>query len=120
VQFDPNDFQKMMQEAQKVQEQMKEIQENLVKMRVSDESGGGLVKATVSPKGVAELTIHPTLIEEGPKVIAELVIAAINGAMKKLEETSKKQIAQLTAGIKLPPELSGKIGGEGSDGSKEG
>ena len=110
------DMMKMMGKVKEVQARMKEAQENLVHLKVSGESGGGMVKATVNgKKQVIEIDIDPAILKAEDKVlIQDLVIAAINIASDKAEVMAKEELKKSTEGM-LPNipgmDLSSLLGG---------
>jgi DNA-binding YbaB/EbfC family protein len=95
----------MMKEAQKMQERMQEAQQQLSKLIVSGESGGGMVKVEMNGRhDVTNVKINPSILEE-VEMLEDLVLAAINDAVQKVEKQSKEKISQLTAGLNLPTDL---------------
>lgn len=99
---------KMMQQAKKMQENMQKMQEELAAMELTGEAGGGMVNVVVGgDRSVRRIEIDPALWEEQDKALVEdLVAAAINNAMQKVEETSKQQQQGLMSGMSLPPGFS--------------
>jgi len=95
----------LMQQAQKMQEKMQEAQQKLADIEVQGESGGGLVKITLTGKNQARrISIDASLYEENDKeMLEDLVVAAINDAVQKVESKNKDSMADMTAGIPLPP-----------------
>lgn len=95
----------LMQQAQKMQEKMLEAQENLAKMEVTGEAGGGLVKVVMTGKHQAKkISIDASLFaEEDQEMLEDLVAAAINDAVQKIEKENKGTMADMTSGIPLPP-----------------
>jgi DNA-binding YbaB/EbfC family protein len=94
----------LMKEAQKMQERMQQAQQELTEMMVFGEAGGGMVRIEMNGRHDALKTkINPSLLEEGIDMIEDLVTAAINDAVRKVEKASKDKIAKLTAGMQLPP-----------------
>jgi len=95
------DMMKMMGKMKEVQARMKEAQENLVHVKATGESGGGMVKATVNgKKQLIELDIDPTILKADDKVlIQDLSIAAINKAMEEAEILAKEEIKKSTEGL---------------------
>jgi DNA-binding YbaB/EbfC family protein len=95
----------LMQQAQKMQEKMQEAQQKLADIEVQGESGGGLVKITLTGKHQARrISIDASLYEENDKeMLEDLVVAAINDAVQKVESKNKDSMADMTAGIPLPP-----------------
>jgi DNA-binding YbaB/EbfC family protein len=110
------DMMKMMGKVKEVQARMKEAQDNLVNLKVSGESGGGMVKATVNgKKQVIAIDIDPTILKADDKIlIQDLVIAAVNIASEKAEVLAKEELRKSTEGM-LPNipgmDLSGMMGG---------
>lgn len=102
---------KLMQEAQKMQEKMQEAQKEIANLEVEGTAGGGMVTIRMSGRYDAKsVKINPSLVDEDIEVIEDLVAAAINDAVRKVESTSKDRIGKLTAGIQLPPGFPGGIG----------
>lgn len=95
------DMMKMMGKMKEVQARMKEAQDNLGNMRVSAESGAGLVRATVTgKKQLVSLDIDPSLMKADDKVILQdLVIAAVNKANEEAEVAAKEEIRKSTEGL---------------------
>lgn len=95
------DMMKMMGKMKEVQARMKEAQDNLVHIKASAESGGGMVKATVNgKKQVIDLDIDPTILKADDKVlIQDLSIAAINKAMEEVEVLVKEALRKSTEGL---------------------
>jgi DNA-binding YbaB/EbfC family protein len=89
--------------AQQVQEGAKVLQEQLEKMEIQGESGGGLVKVIVSgnqePKRVE---IAPEALGEGVEVLSDLVTAAMKDAYNKSTATMRESMEELTSGLELP------------------
>lgn len=99
---------KMMQQAKKMQENMKQMQEELADLEASGESGGGMVKVTVSGHHqVKRINIDDSLLADNDKSLLEdLVAAAVNAAMQKVEETTKSKQKDMMSGMSLPPGFS--------------
>jgi DNA-binding YbaB/EbfC family protein len=73
-------------------------------MEVTGEAGGGMVKVTMNGRHDARsVEIDPSLIGDDVQMLEDLVSAAINDAVRKIEVTTKEQMAGLTAGLNLPP-----------------
>jgi nucleoid-associated protein EbfC len=106
----------LLKQAQSMQEQMQKAQQELVEMQVTGEAGGGLVKVTMNGRhDVSKVSIDKSLIvDEDKEMIEELVAAAVNDAVRKIEKTSRDKIEALASGIKMPKDLSDLMGGEGS------
>lgn len=95
----------LMKQAQQMQERMQKIQEEVAKMEVTGESGAGMVKVTMSGGHSCRLVeIDPSLfVEDDKEMLEDLVAAAINDAARRIEETQKEKMAQVTGGMSLPP-----------------
>ncbi|MDH5597687.1 MAG: YbaB/EbfC family nucleoid-associated protein [Cyclobacteriaceae bacterium] len=94
------DMMKMLGKVKELQDKMKEAQENLAKITVDAESGGGVVKATVNgKKQVIKLEIDEMMLKpEDKEMVQDLVIAAINKAMAEAEILAKEEIRKSTEG----------------------
>ncbi|PPC89087.1 MAG: YbaB/EbfC family nucleoid-associated protein [Methylobacter sp.] len=94
----------LMQQAQKMQEDLKKAQEEIASMQVMGESGGGLVTILMTGKReVRKVTIDPSLLGEDKDMLEDLVAAAINDAVNKVAKMKKERMSDITAGIPMPP-----------------
>ena len=94
----------IMQQAQKMQEDLKKAQEELSLMQVLGESGGGLVTIVMTGKREArKVTIDDSLLGDDKDMLEDLVAAAINDAVNKVGKMKKEKMSDVTAGIPLPP-----------------
>ena len=94
----------LMKQAQEMQANMQKAQEKLADMEVTGESGGGLVKVTMTGKHeVRRVAIDDSLMSDDKDMLEDLVAAAINDATHKVEATTQEQMSSLTAGMNLPP-----------------
>jgi DNA-binding YbaB/EbfC family protein len=94
----------LMKQAQEMQANMQKAQEKLADMEVTGESGGGLVKVTMTGKHeVRRVVIDDSLLSDDKDMLEDLVAAAINDATHKVETTTQEQMSSLTAGMNLPP-----------------
>ena len=94
----------IMQQAQKMQENLKKAQQELELMQVIGESGGGLVTIVMTGKREArKVTIDPSLVGEDKDMLEDLVAAAINDAVNKVGKMKKEKMAEITAGLPIPP-----------------
>lgn len=95
---------KIMQQAQKMQEDMAKMQEELAKVEVTGTAGGGMVNVTMTCRhDVRKVEIDPSLMEDDKEMLEDLIAAAVNDAVRKIEQTSKEKMSGLTAGMGLPP-----------------
>jgi DNA-binding YbaB/EbfC family protein len=97
----------LMQQAQKMQEQMKRAQEEIAKMEVEGSAGGGMVNvAMTGAHEVRRVKIDRALFADDPEMAEDLVAAAINDAVNKVAAMSKEKLGGLTSGMNLPPGMS--------------
>ena len=94
----------LMKQAQAMQENMKQAQDAIAAMEVEGQAGGGMVKVVMTGRhDVKRVTIAPTLLSEDKDMLEDLVAAAMNDAVRKVEVESQQKMAGLTAGMPLPP-----------------
>ena len=94
----------LMKQAQAMQENMQKAQDEIAKMEITGESGGGLVKVTLTGKHEARrVEIDDSLVGEDKEMLEDLVAAAINDATHKLEATTQERMSGMTDGLNLPP-----------------
>ncbi len=94
----------LLQQAQKMQEALKQAQEKLAQEEIVGESGGGMVQITMNGRHqVKRVEIDPSLLSEEKEMLEDLVAAAINSAVQKIEERTQENMAGLTEGLPLPP-----------------
>jgi len=94
----------MMKKAQEMQENMQNAQQQLAKMEVTGESGGGLVQVVM--RGTHEVNrvhIDATLVGEDKDMLEDLVAAAINDAVHKVGKANQEMMQDMTSGLNLPP-----------------
>ena len=98
------DIKQIMQQAQQFQQKMAEVQEELAGKQVSSSVGGGMVRATVNGKNeLIGLTIEKEVIDPSdPKMLQDLVVAAVNEAMRQAQDMAKGEMAKLTGGLNIP------------------
>ncbi len=98
---------KMMKAAQEMQTKMAALQEEMHNMKVTGESGAGLVKATVTAKGeLVALDIDPSIFNPDEKeVVEDLILAAIKDAQMKGSDLSQAEMRKLTEGMGLPADM---------------
>jgi DNA-binding YbaB/EbfC family protein len=94
----------LMQQAQKMQENVKRLQDELAGVEVEGQSGAGLVKVILTCKFKARrVTIDPSLLGEDRDMLEDLIVAAFNDAVRRAEEATQERMATVTAGMPLPP-----------------
>ncbi len=94
----------LMQQAQKVQEELKKAQEELALMQVQGESGGGLVTVVMTGKReVRKITIDDSLVGDDKDMLEDLVAAAVNDAVHKVAKMKEEKMSEFTSGFPMPP-----------------
>lgn len=94
----------LMKQAQQMQADMQKAQEEMASMAVTGESGAGMVRITMSCKHqVHALQIDDTLLGDDKDMLEDLVVAAFNDALRKVEKTVQEKFSGMTAGMGLPP-----------------
>ena len=97
----------LMKQAQQIQANMKKAQEEMASLVVTGESGGGMVRITMSCQHqVRTLEIEDTLIGDDKDMLEDLIVAAFNDAVKKVEQAVQEKFAGAAAGMGLPPGIS--------------
>ena len=100
----PGNMQSMLRQAQKMQEDMANLQEELKTREYTATVGGGAVTAVVDGcYQVKALTIKPEVVDpEDVEMLADLVTAAVNEAMRQVTTTSEREMGAITGGMNLP------------------
>ena len=94
---------KLMQQAQKMQEEMQKLQQEKENIEAQGEAGAGLVKVVMTGKyDVKRVEIDPSLLSEEKEILEDLVAAAVNDAVRRIEEKNKDDMSNLTQGLNLP------------------
>jgi len=94
----------LMKQAQMMQENMKKMQEQLASVEVEGAAGAGMVKVTMTCRyDVKRVSIDPSLLADDKDMLEDLVAAAMNDAVRKVESTSQEKMGALTSGMGLPP-----------------
>lgn len=95
----------MMKKVQKLQSQMKTMQEDLKKRTVEVTAGGGAVKVVINgDKELQSLTIDKAAVDpEDVEMLQDLVMAAVNESIKKVDDMMAAEMGKLTSGLGLPP-----------------
>ena len=93
----------LMQQAQRMQEQIKQAQEDLAGIEVTGQSGGGVVKITLNGQmETRRVRIDPTALADA-EMLEDLLAAAFNDAVNKVQEASRARMSEATAGMPIPP-----------------
>lgn len=94
----------LMKQAQEMQANMQKMQEELANAEVTGESGAGLVKVTMTGRhDVRDVKIDASLLSEDKEILEDLLAAAVNDAVRKVEANTKNKMGDLTSGIQMPP-----------------
>ena len=94
----------MMKQAKAMQEKMAKVQEQVAALEVTGESGAGLVRVQMTGRhDVRAVTIDPALMSEDREVLEDLIAAAVNDAVRRVEGEQKALMSEVTAGLPLPP-----------------
>ena len=97
------DLNELMKQARKMQEQMLNAQKEAESLVLIGESGAGLVKIHMNGRhDVKQVILDSALLKEDKEVIEDLIAAAINDAVKKLEEQNRNLVGGMTSGLKMP------------------
>ena len=96
-------FGDIMKQAQAMQENLQKAQEEIANLEVDGEAGAGLVKVVMNGRHeLKRVQIDPSLFNEDKDMLEDLVAAAVNDAVRRLEKVSKEKMSGLTAGLNLP------------------
>ena len=94
----------LMQQAQQMQENMKRMQEQLATIEVEGQSGAGMVKVVMTCRhDVKRVTIDDSLLKDDKDMLEDLVAAAFNDAVRRVEATIQEKMGGMTSGMGLPP-----------------
>ena len=93
----------LMKQAQAMQENMKKAREELASIEVTGNAGGGMVTVQMTCRhDVRKVTIDPELMSDDKEVLEDLLAAAVNDAVRKVEEETKNKMSGLTGGLNIP------------------
>jgi DNA-binding YbaB/EbfC family protein len=95
----------LMKQAQKVQQQMMKMQEELAQREVSAQAGGGMVEAVVNGRGeLLRLRFEPEVVDpDDADMLADMVVAAVGEAQRRAQQMMQEEMGKLTGGMGLPP-----------------
>jgi len=94
----------LMKQAQEMQENMRKMQEQLAQIEVEGQAGAGMVKVVMTCRhDVKRVHIDPSVLGDDKEMLEDLIAAAVNDAVRKVEATSQEKMAGVTAGLPLPP-----------------
>ncbi|AJD47902.1 hypothetical protein S7S_07430 [Isoalcanivorax pacificus W11-5] len=98
------DINSLMQQAQAMQERMKKAQEEIASAEVVGEAGAGMIKVTMNGRhDVRRVEIDPSLMSEDKEMLEDLLAAAVNDAVRRVEKHQQEKMAGMTAGMPMPP-----------------
>ncbi len=93
----------IMKQAQKMKSDFEDAQKELANMEVTGESGGGMVKIVMTGRhDIKKVEIDPDLMNEDKEMLEDLMAAAVNDAVRKVEKTSQEKLSGLAGGMSLP------------------
>ena len=96
----------LMQQAQKMQEDLRQAQDELASMEVVGEAGAGMISVTMTGRhDVRSVRIDPALMGEDREMLEDLLAAAVNDAVRKVEARSRERLSGFASGLDLPPGL---------------
>jgi nucleoid-associated protein EbfC len=96
----------LMKQAQEMQANMKKMQEDLAKQEVKGEAGAGLVSVVMTGRhDVKHVHIDQSLLAEDKEMLEDLLAAAVNDAVRKVESQSREQMSKMTAGMGIPADF---------------
>ncbi len=94
----------LMKQAQQMQENLKKAQEEIAAMEVEGQAGAGMVKVTMTGRhDVKRVSIDPKLMGDDKDMLEDLVAAAVNDAVRRVETLTQEKMGGLTSGFGLPP-----------------
>ncbi len=93
----------IMKQAQAMQENLRRAQEELAKIEVTGTAGGGMVSVTMTCRhDVKKIQVDASLMDDDKEVLEDLIAAAVNDAVRKVEKASQEKLAGLTGGLNIP------------------
>ncbi|WP_461481997.1 YbaB/EbfC family nucleoid-associated protein [Porticoccus sp.] len=94
----------LMKQAQQMQQKMQQLQAEAAKVEVTGESGAGMVTVVMNGRhDVRKVSIDPSVLSEDKEFLEDLLAAAVNDAVRKVEESQREQMEKLTGGMQMPP-----------------
>ncbi|WP_096084439.1 YbaB/EbfC family nucleoid-associated protein [Agaribacterium haliotis] len=94
----------MMKQAQQMQENMQKMQQELANVEVEGQAGAGLVKVVMTGRhDVKQVKVDPDVLSEDVSMLEDLLAAAVNDAVRRVEEKNQASLAELTGGMSMPP-----------------
>lgn len=102
--FPGGNMQGLVKQAQKVQEELRRVQESAAEYTAEGSAGGGMVKAVAKGDNkVLSVIIDPEIVVNSDlEMLQDLVVAAVNDALERVQENAKKEMARITGGLNIP------------------
>ena len=100
----PGNMNNLMKQAQRMQRQMEQSQKDMEEAEFTAKAGGGAVEVTVSgKKEIRKLTLSPDVVDpDDIEMLQDLIISAVNEAVKQVEDTNEKEMGAITGGVSFP------------------
>lgn len=93
----------LMKQAQKMQDNLKKMQDQLASVEVEGQSGAGMVKVVLTCRNeVKRISIDPSLLTDDKDMLEDLIVAAMNDGLRRAEQTASEKMGSVTAGLPLP------------------
>jgi DNA-binding YbaB/EbfC family protein len=93
----------LMKQAQKMQEDMQKAQEEVANLEVEGQAGGGMVKVVMNGRHeIRKVTLDDSLMQDDKEMIEDLLAAAVNDAVRRVEQQTQEKMSGVTAGLNLP------------------
>jgi DNA-binding YbaB/EbfC family protein len=93
----------LMKQAQKMQEDMQKAQQEVANMEVEGQAGGGMVKVVMNGRHeIRKVELDDSLMQDDKEMIEDLLAAAVNDAVRRVEQQTQEKMAGVTAGLNLP------------------
>ena len=94
----------LMKQAQEMQENLKKAQEQIASMEIEGQAGAGMVKVIMTGRhDIKRVSIDASLMNDDKEMLEDLVAAAVNDAVRKVESTTQEKMSGVTSGLPLPP-----------------
>jgi DNA-binding YbaB/EbfC family protein len=93
----------LMKQAQKMQEDMQKAQEEVANMEVEGQAGGGMVKVVMNGRHeIRKVSLDDSLMQDDKEMVEDLLAAAVNDAVRRVEQQTQEKMSGITAGLNLP------------------
>ena len=93
----------ILKQAQTMQENLKRAREELAALEITGSAGGGMARVTMTGRhNVKRVELDPSLLKDDKEVLEDLVAAAMNDAVRKIEQATQEKMAGVTGGMNIP------------------